>query len=224
MAGNNDKRVIECSNPSCQKKWTPGQPNFKSCSQCGQAKYCSKECQKAHWKQHKRACKKKAQQIQQQQDQSQQSIKSPQLSQKQNVMSPKLNQNNNKKQKQQQQQQQSPTSPQLKQSKGKQSPQLHHQSQKDRSPSPPNRSFSSEKEVKYDSNDQKKLASELSALKKERKEFILAKQEALFFLEQTKNTINQQNEKMESFTERLRLTLSKVEKIHENIESIKAIC
>jgi hypothetical protein len=27
------------------------------CSGCGQVKYCSKECQKAHWKLHKRDCK-----------------------------------------------------------------------------------------------------------------------------------------------------------------------
>jgi len=66
MAGNNNnKRDVVCSNPTCQKKWVQGQPMFKSCSQCGQAKYCSKECQRSHWKQHKRACKKKAQQIQQ---------------------------------------------------------------------------------------------------------------------------------------------------------------
>jgi len=242
MAGNNnnDKRAIVCSNPSCQKKWVQGQPMFKSCSQCGQAKYCSKDCQRAHWKQHKRSCKKKAQQLQQQQEQSQQSIKSPQLNQKQNqnnnkkqqdqsqqsIKSPQLNQkqnqNNNKKQQQQQQQQQNPGSPQLKQGKNKQSPQLNHQSQKTRSPSPAKRN--TEKETKSDSNDPKKLANEIAALKKEKQEYLLDKEEARFFLEQTKKTIANQNNKMESFTERLRLTLSKVEKIHESLKTIKAMC
>jgi FtsZ-interacting cell division protein ZipA len=213
MAGNNnnDKRAVVCSNPSCQKKWVQGQPMFKFCSQCGQAKYCSKECQRAHWKQHKRSCKKKAQQIQQQQEQSQQSIKSPQLNQKQN-------QNNNKKQ----QQQQNPGSPQLKQSKNKQSPQLHHQSQKARSPSPSKRN--TEKETKSDSNDPKKLANEIAALKKEKQEYLLNKEEARFFLEQTKKTIVNQNNKMESFTERLRLTLNKVKTIHESLNTVKAMC
>ena len=213
MAGNknNDKREIVCSNPSCQKKWVQGLPSFKSCSQCGQAKYCSKECQKAHWKQHKRSCKKKAQQIQQQQDQSQQSIKSPQLNQKQN----------NKKQ---QNQNQNPGSPQLKQGKNKQSPQLHHQSQKARSPSPTPSKRSNEKESKSESHDQKKLANELAALKREKQEYLLDKEEARFFLEQTKKTVAQQNDKMESFTERLRLTLEKIEKVHKEISSIKAIC
>ena len=231
MAGNknNDKREIVCSNPSCQKKWVQGLPSFKSCSQCGQAKYCSKECQKAHWKQHKRSCKKKAQQIQQQQDQSQQSIKSPQLNQKQNNKkqqnqnqnpgSPQLNQNNNKKQ-----QNQNPGSPQLKQGKNKQSPQLHHQSQKARSPSPTPSKRSNEKESKSESHDQKKLANELAALKREKQEYLLDKEEARFFLEQTKKTVAQQNDKMESFTERLRLTLEKIEKVHKEISSIKAIC
>jgi len=248
MAGNknNDKREIVCSNPSCQKKWVQGLPSFKSCSQCGQAKYCSKECQRAHWKQHKRSCKKKAQQIQQQQDQSQQSIKSPQLNQKQNNKkqqnqnqnpgSPQLNQNNKKQQNQnpgspqlnqnnnKKQQNQNPGSPQLKQGKNKQSPQLHHQSQKARSPSPTPSKHSNEKETKSESHDQKKLANELAALKREKQEYLLDKEEARFFLEQTKKTIAQQNDKMESFTERLRLTLKKIEKVHKDISSIKAIC
>lgn len=30
----------------------------KYCSACGNARYCSKECQKAHWKQHKKSCNK----------------------------------------------------------------------------------------------------------------------------------------------------------------------
>ncbi|KAG4083124.1 hypothetical protein H8356DRAFT_261260 [Neocallimastix lanati (nom. inval.)] len=237
MAGNNnnDKRAVVCSNPSCQKKWVQGQPMFKFCSQCGQAKYCSKECQRAHWKQHKRSCKKKAQQIQQQQEQSQQSIKSPQLNQKQNqnnnkkqdqsqqsIKSPQLNQKQNQNNNKKQQQQQNPGSPQLKQSKNKQSPQLHHQSQKARSPSPSKRN--TEKETKSDSNDPKKLANEIAALKKEKQEYLLNKEEARFFLEQTKKTIVNQNNKMESFTERLRLTLNKVKTIHESLNTVKAMC
>jgi len=217
MAGNNDKRVIVCANPSCQKKWVQGQPSFKSCSQCGQVKYCSKDCQKTHWKQHKRACKKKAQQIQQQQNQSQLSIRSSQISQSshdKSVTSPKLNQNQNKKQ-----QNSNPNnSPQLKQGKKQQSPQLNNQSNKTRSPSP------TESEVKSESNEQKKLLSEIAALKRERQMYLLDKQDAILFLEQTKKTVASQNEKMESFTERLRLTLNKIEKIHKSLESVKAIC
>ncbi|ORX43251.1 hypothetical protein BCR36DRAFT_586738 [Piromyces finnis] len=223
MAGNNNnKRDVACSNPACQKKWVQGQPMFKSCSQCGQAKYCSKECQKSHWKQHKRACKKRALQLQQQQSQSQQSIKSPQLNQQQKVTSPKLNQKKQHQQQQQQQQQNPSSSPQLKQGKKQQqSPQLSSQSNKSGSLAP---SKPVEKDVKNESFDQSKLIAELQELKKEKQKLMYDREDALFFLNKTKSTIAEQNEKMESFTERLRLTLNKVEKIHESIKSVKAIC
>lgn len=33
---------------------------FKSCSRCKTVKYCSKECQTSHWREHKGECKKRA--------------------------------------------------------------------------------------------------------------------------------------------------------------------
>ena len=41
----------ECAN--CKK----AQPNLKKCSACGKVQYCGKECQRAHWKEHKPNCK-----------------------------------------------------------------------------------------------------------------------------------------------------------------------
>jgi len=45
-----------CANPACQKVATPGK-KFQTCSACGSTPYCSKECQAAHWKEHKSICK-----------------------------------------------------------------------------------------------------------------------------------------------------------------------
>lgn len=36
----------------------PGKPSLSACSACKVVKYCSSDCQKAHWKVHKRTCKK----------------------------------------------------------------------------------------------------------------------------------------------------------------------
>ena len=41
----------ECAN--CKK----AQSNLKKCGACGKVRYCSKECQRAHWKEHKSNCK-----------------------------------------------------------------------------------------------------------------------------------------------------------------------
>ena len=41
----------ECAN--CKK----AQPNLKKCGACGKVQYCSKECQRVHWKEHKSNCK-----------------------------------------------------------------------------------------------------------------------------------------------------------------------
>ena len=41
----------ECAN--CKK----AQPNLKKCGACGKIQYCSKECQRVHWKEHKSNCK-----------------------------------------------------------------------------------------------------------------------------------------------------------------------
>jgi len=45
-----------CANPACQKVATAGK-KFQTCSACGSTPYCSKECQAAHWKEHKSICK-----------------------------------------------------------------------------------------------------------------------------------------------------------------------
>lgn len=45
--------LTQCANCS-----GPGQPTLLSCSACKQAKYCSRTCQKSHWKTHKLQCSK----------------------------------------------------------------------------------------------------------------------------------------------------------------------
>ena len=42
---------------ACGRRWR--ERMFK-CSQCRSVLYCNKECQKAHWKDHKKVCKKKS--------------------------------------------------------------------------------------------------------------------------------------------------------------------
>ena len=45
--------LTQCANCS-----GPGQPSLQSCSVCRQTKYCSRTCQKSHWKTHKLHCSK----------------------------------------------------------------------------------------------------------------------------------------------------------------------
>ena len=49
--------MLECAHHHCHKKSTKG---FKKCSACKKVYYCSRKCQKADWKRHKKVCCKKA--------------------------------------------------------------------------------------------------------------------------------------------------------------------
>ena len=46
-----------CANSSCAKKRLKGEAKFAVCSSCKSASYCSKDCQRKHWKTHKLRCK-----------------------------------------------------------------------------------------------------------------------------------------------------------------------
>ena len=50
-------RLSKCK--SCGAVRLKGEPPFKLCANCKEACYCSKECQKRHWPDHKTICKKK---------------------------------------------------------------------------------------------------------------------------------------------------------------------
>lgn len=44
-----------CSNPSCSE--SAGTSTLSDCSACHTTRYCSKDCQKAHWSAHKEQCR-----------------------------------------------------------------------------------------------------------------------------------------------------------------------
>jgi len=49
----------KCSNPTCEERETAETGLFKTCVACRHVKYCSKHCQKTHWKsEHKQECPK----------------------------------------------------------------------------------------------------------------------------------------------------------------------
>ena len=48
----------ETSQSQCANCSGPGQPSLLSCGACKQTKYCSRTCQKSHWKTHKLNCSK----------------------------------------------------------------------------------------------------------------------------------------------------------------------
>ncbi|KXS11686.1 hypothetical protein M427DRAFT_60298 [Gonapodya prolifera JEL478] len=50
--------TVECSNPPClAPRRGSGITDLKRCAGCGIARYCTAECQKAHWKEHKKWCR-----------------------------------------------------------------------------------------------------------------------------------------------------------------------
>ncbi len=49
-----DKPVQLCCH-GCQQSFPLAAP--RKCSQCSAVRYCGTECQKAHWKAHKKACR-----------------------------------------------------------------------------------------------------------------------------------------------------------------------
>jgi len=63
-----DPSAEVCSN--CRAaKGSPGVPKLSACSRCGLVMYCSRDCQRAHWKSsHKECCVAKADRVPQQQD------------------------------------------------------------------------------------------------------------------------------------------------------------
>ena len=54
------REFIRCANPTCELNRldkSTGQVKFKKCSRCMSAIYCSRECQTAHYPEHKRLCR-----------------------------------------------------------------------------------------------------------------------------------------------------------------------
>ena len=54
------REFIRCANPTCELNRldkSTGQVKFKKCSRCQAVIYCSRECQVAHYPEHKRLCK-----------------------------------------------------------------------------------------------------------------------------------------------------------------------
>lgn len=58
----------KCSNPECSQA---EKGSLSECSACHQTRYCSKDCQKAHWSAHKESCKAKRREMQQEEEERQ---------------------------------------------------------------------------------------------------------------------------------------------------------
>ncbi|KAI8602168.1 putative MYND domain protein [Dissophora ornata] len=64
MADSNTTTTLQCAN--CAKASTESGNPLKRCAKCKTVNYCSRECQLAHWKIHKKVCASNAQQQQKQ--------------------------------------------------------------------------------------------------------------------------------------------------------------
>ncbi|KAH9179231.1 hypothetical protein EDB89DRAFT_785075 [Lactarius sanguifluus] len=51
------RTFITCSNPSCERYGRPSEKASLKCANCKSARYCDKDCQRQHWRQHKEFCK-----------------------------------------------------------------------------------------------------------------------------------------------------------------------
>ncbi|KAJ7679379.1 hypothetical protein DFH06DRAFT_1316303 [Mycena polygramma] len=51
------KPSLKRSCEGCRKRPDQNGPGYSLCASCKVSRYCSRECQKAHWKEHKRLCK-----------------------------------------------------------------------------------------------------------------------------------------------------------------------
>ena len=49
--------LMACANPACR---LPKKHGLKTCKQCGNVKYCDRDCQRADWPNHKPACQRAA--------------------------------------------------------------------------------------------------------------------------------------------------------------------
>lgn len=62
----------KCSNPDCQN--ASDASTLSECAACHQVRYCCRDCQKAHWNQHKEACKAARKKKEQEEVESQQRV------------------------------------------------------------------------------------------------------------------------------------------------------
>ena len=47
-------KLRQCT--ACERSQDLGEKKFKKCARCQQVRYCSTDCQRAHWREHKRDC------------------------------------------------------------------------------------------------------------------------------------------------------------------------
>ncbi|KAI0300287.1 hypothetical protein BC826DRAFT_668893 [Russula brevipes] len=50
------RTLVTCSNPTCERFGHPGDKAPLKCASCKSARYCDRNCQRRHWRQHKEFC------------------------------------------------------------------------------------------------------------------------------------------------------------------------